>query len=86
MYSSVSSLLALGGVITRPVVPAGVATGSSLATVPRLPARNSSARWKRGVTAQAKHKKILDDLASKLFDKEVLSGADVDAILQAGLA
>jgi cell division protease FtsH len=34
----------------------------------------------------AKHKKILDDLASKLFDKEVLSGEDIDAILQAGLA
>jgi len=34
----------------------------------------------------AKHKKILDDLASKLFDREVLSGEDVDAILQAGLA
>jgi cell division protease FtsH len=32
------------------------------------------------------HKKILDDLATKLFDKEVLSGEDVDAILQAGLA
>ncbi len=33
-----------------------------------------------------KHKKILDDLASKLFDREVLSGEDIDAILQAGLA
>jgi cell division protease FtsH len=32
------------------------------------------------------HKKILDDLASKLFDREVLSGEDIDAILQAGLA
>ena len=34
----------------------------------------------------SKHKKILDDLASKLFDREVLSGEDIDAILQAGLA
>ncbi len=34
----------------------------------------------------AKHKKILDDLASKLFDREVLNGDDIDAILQAGLA
>jgi cell division protease FtsH len=33
-----------------------------------------------------KHKKILDDLASKLFDREVLNGEDIDAILQAGLA
>ena len=49
---------------------------------------------KRIVTeAQAKakellstHKKILEDLATKLFDKEVLSGEDIDAILQAGLA
>jgi cell division protease FtsH len=33
-----------------------------------------------------KNKKILDDLASKLFDREVLNGEDIDAILQAGLA
>jgi cell division protease FtsH len=33
-----------------------------------------------------KHKKILDALAAKLFDREVLNGEDIDAILQAGLA
>ncbi|MBI5631545.1 MAG: ATP-dependent metallopeptidase FtsH/Yme1/Tma family protein [Elusimicrobia bacterium] len=33
-----------------------------------------------------KHKKILDDLAARLFDREVLNGEDIDAILQAGLA
>ena len=31
-----------------------------------------------------KHKKILDDLASKLFDREVLNGEDIDEILRAG--
>ena len=33
-----------------------------------------------------KNKKILDDLAGKLFDREVLSGDDIDAILHAGVA
>ncbi len=33
-----------------------------------------------------KHRAILDDLAAKLFDREVLTGEDIDAILQAGLA
>ena len=33
-----------------------------------------------------KNRKILDDLASKLFDREVLNGDDIDAILQAGIA
>ncbi len=33
-----------------------------------------------------KHKKILDDLAGKLFDREVLSGEDIDAILAANPA
>ncbi|MEK7859110.1 MAG: ATP-dependent zinc metalloprotease FtsH [Elusimicrobiota bacterium] len=33
-----------------------------------------------------KHKAILDDLATKLFDREVLNSDDIDAILQAGLA
>ncbi|MBI4376435.1 MAG: ATP-dependent metallopeptidase FtsH/Yme1/Tma family protein [Elusimicrobia bacterium] len=33
-----------------------------------------------------KHRKILNELAAKLFDREVLSGEDIDAILQAGLA
>jgi len=33
-----------------------------------------------------KHKKILDDLAGKLFDREVLSGEDIDAILAASPA
>jgi cell division protease FtsH len=32
------------------------------------------------------NRKILDALASKLFDREVLNGEDIDAILQAGLA
>lgn len=32
-----------------------------------------------------KHKNILDTLAAKLFDKEVLEGEDIDSILQAGL-
>ncbi len=32
------------------------------------------------------NKKILDDLAQKLFDREVLSGDDIDAILQAAHA
>jgi cell division protease FtsH len=49
---------------------------------------------KRLVTeAQAKarqiltaNKKILDDLAQKLFDREVLNGEDIDAILQAARA
>ncbi|MDE2491336.1 MAG: ATP-dependent zinc metalloprotease FtsH, partial [Elusimicrobia bacterium] len=49
---------------------------------------------KRLVTdAQAKarellsaHKKVLDALAQKLFDKEVLSGEDIDAILQGASA
>ncbi len=31
------------------------------------------------------HKKILDDLAKKLFDREVLDGEDIDAILKDGL-
>lgn len=33
-----------------------------------------------------KHKKILDELASKLFDREVLDGEDIDSILKAGLS
>ncbi len=33
-----------------------------------------------------KNRKILDDLAGKLFDREVLNGDDIDAILQAGIA
>ncbi|MBI3554304.1 MAG: ATP-dependent metallopeptidase FtsH/Yme1/Tma family protein [Elusimicrobia bacterium] len=33
-----------------------------------------------------KHKKILDDLAAKLFDREVLTGEDIDAILAANPA
>ena len=33
-----------------------------------------------------KHRQILNDLAAKLFDREVLTGEDIDAILQAGLA
>ena len=33
-----------------------------------------------------KHKKILDDLAAKLFDREVLNSEEIDVILQAGLA
>jgi cell division protease FtsH len=33
-----------------------------------------------------KNKKILDTLANTLFDREVLNGEDIDAILQAGLA
>ena len=33
-----------------------------------------------------KHKTLLDGLAAKLFDREVLSGEDIDAILQAGVA
>ena len=32
------------------------------------------------------HRKILDDLAQKLFDREVLNGDDIDAILQAARA
>jgi cell division protease FtsH len=32
------------------------------------------------------HRKVLDDLAQKLFDREVLSGDDIDAILQAARA
>jgi cell division protease FtsH len=31
------------------------------------------------------HKKILDELAAKLFDREVLDGEDIDAILKNGL-
>ena len=31
------------------------------------------------------HKKILDDLAAKLFDREVLDGEDIDVILKNGL-
>ena len=31
----------------------------------------------------ATNKKILDDLAQELFDREVLNGEDIDAILQA---
>ena len=34
----------------------------------------------------SQNKKILDDLAAKLFDREVLSGEEIDAILQAGIA
>jgi cell division protease FtsH len=34
----------------------------------------------------AKHRKTLDELASKLFDREVLNGEDIDAILQAAPA
>ncbi|MDD5656087.1 MAG: ATP-dependent zinc metalloprotease FtsH [Elusimicrobia bacterium] len=33
-----------------------------------------------------KHKKILDDLAAKLIDREILSGEDIDAIFQAAAA
>ncbi len=32
----------------------------------------------------AKHKNILDTMASKLFDKEILTGEDIDGILKAG--
>ena len=32
------------------------------------------------------NKKILDDLASKLFDREVLNGEEIDAILTAARA
>jgi cell division protease FtsH len=31
------------------------------------------------------HKKILDELAAKLFDREVLDGEDIDTILKNGL-
>ena len=32
----------------------------------------------------AKHKQILDSMAAKLFDKEILTGEDIDGILKAG--